>query len=322
MKKSGISSYSLSVFVVGAAHIDRRAKADAPYRPAASNPGRFFDMPGGAAFNAALTLDALGCAVVLQSARGGDSDGYRIAAAIAARKFTDVSITWIDRATPTYTAVLDDRSELVAGVADMGLYDLLVPRVFTRRHVRAAIDAADALLVDANLPSGSIDALANTAGRRPIAAIGVSPAKVRRLHGAIRSLSALFLSHAEATSLVEASAGTSSRLLAELLIELGVRRAVITDGPGEVVMIDGETIAFQQPPVVNPRDVTGAGDTLAAAALVGLCEGREWIDCVRAGLVASSIRITVDPFPPRDFPRLIQEGAAALPDPHYPERSL
>ena len=87
-------------------------------------------------------------------------------------------------------------------------------------------------------------------------------------------------------------------------------------------MIDGETIAFQQPPVVNPRDVTGAGDTLAAAALVGLCEGREWIDCVRAGLVASSIRITVDPFPPRDFPRLIQEGAAALPDPHYPERSL
>ncbi|WP_206454453.1 PfkB family carbohydrate kinase [Aurantimonas marina] len=322
MKTSGSPSDVLSVFVVGAAHIDRRAKADAPYRPAASNPGRFFDMPGGAAFNAAVTLDALGCAVVLQSARGGDSDGYRIAEAIAAHKFTDFSITWIDRATPTYTAILDDRSELVAGIADMGLYDLLVPRVFTRRHVRAAIDEADALLVDANLPSGSIDALAKAAGGRPIAAIGVSPAKVRRLQGAIRSLSALFLSHAEATSLVEASAGTSSRLLAEFLIELGARRAVITDGPGEVVVIDGEAIAFQEPPAVVPLDVTGAGDTLAAAALVALCEGHAWVDCVRAGLVGSSLRISVDPFPPRDFPRLIQEGAAVLPDPHFPERSL
>ncbi|HEY9058587.1 MAG TPA: PfkB family carbohydrate kinase [Aurantimonas sp.] len=321
MKRSGASPHLLSVFVAGAAHIDRRAKADAPYRAAASNPGRFLDTPGGAAFNAALALDALGCAVVLQSARGGDPDGHRIAEAIASRHFLDVSITWIDRATPTYTAILDDRSELVAGVADMGLYDLLVPRVFTRRRVRAAIDAADALLIDANLPSGSIDALAKAARGRPVAAIGVSPAKVRRLQGAIRSLSALFLSQAEATSLVEASAGTSPRLLAELLIELGVRRAVITDGPRSVTVIDGETIVFQEPPAVVPMDVTGAGDTLAAAALVGLCEGREWIDCIRAGLVASSIRISADPFPPRDFPQLIQAGAAALPDPHGPERS-
>lgn len=315
-------SSQLSVFAAGAAHIDRRAKADAPYRPGASNPGRFDDVPGGAIFNAALALDALGCAVAIQSARGGDSDGYRIAEAIAARKFTDFSITWIDRGTPTYTAILDDRSELVAGIADMGLYDLLVPRVFRRRHVRAAIDGADALLVDANLPSGSIDALAATAGARPVAAIGVSPAKVQRLHGAIGSLSALFLSHAEAASLVDASSGTSPRLLAELLVELGARRAVITDGPREVVVVDGETVVFQQPPTVVPRDVTGAGDTLAATALVGLCQDRAWIDCIRAGLVASSIRISADPFPPRDFPRLIREGAAALPDPNALERPL
>ena len=308
------------IFIAGAAHIDRRAKADVPFVAGASNPGHLVDVPGGAAFNAAVALHGLGCHVAFHGARGGDADGQRIARALAELGFDDLSVIWLDRRTPNFTAVLDDRSELVAGIADMALYDRLVPRIFTRVHVRKALAQADALLVDANLPPASLNALAAAANGRPVVAIGVSPAKVGRLAAILPALTAVFLSRAEAASLVEATATTSPLLLAELLAEIGVSRAVITDGPREVAIIEGDTVLFQQPPVVVPRDVTGAGDTLAAVALAGLWARRPWIDCVRRGIAASSLRVAAERFPPSDMARLIEESVAGMPAPRTQQR--
>ncbi|NDV85195.1 carbohydrate kinase [Aurantimonas aggregata] len=313
---------SPAIFVAGAAHIDRRAKADVPFVAGASNPGHLFDVPGGAAFNAAVALHGLGCHVAFHGARGGDADGQRIARALAELGFDDVSVTWLDRRTPNYTAVLDDRSELVAGIADMALYDRLVPRVFTRVHVRKALARCDALLVDANLPPATLSALMAAAGQRPIIAIGVSPAKVSRLTAILPVLTAVFLSRAEAASLVEATAATSPLLLAELLAEIGVSRAVITDGPRDVAIIEGDTVLFQQPPTVVPRDVTGAGDTLAAVALAGHLARHPWIECVRRGIAASSLRVAAETFPPPEMARLVDECLAGMPAPRQQERTF
>ena len=311
-----------TVFVAGAAHIDRRARSATPFVAGASNPGSLIDVPGGAAFNAAVALHGLGWAVAFHGARGGDADGLRIARALAEYGFEDVSVTWLDRRTPNYTAVLDDRSELVAGIADMALYDRLVPRIFTRVHVRKALAQAEALIVDANLPPASLSALAAAAMGRPVVAIGVSPAKVARLTEILPMLTAVFFSRAEAASLVEATATTSPLLLAELLAEIGVNRAVITDGPREVAIIDGATVLFQPPPVVVPRDVTGAGDTLAAVALAGLWAKRPWIDCVRRGIAASSLRVAAKTFPPADMARLIEECVDGMPAPRKQQRAF
>ncbi|MBB4001814.1 MAG: PfkB family carbohydrate kinase [Aurantimonas endophytica] len=309
-----------NVFVAGAAHIDRRARSDVPFVAGASNPGHLVDLPGGAAFNAAVALHGLGCKVAFHGARGGDADGQRVARALSEEGFDDVSVTWLDRRTPNYTAVLDDRGELVAGIADMALYDRLVPRIFTRVHVRKALARSDAVLVDANLPPAALAALAAAAGQRPIVAIGVSPAKVTRLTAILPALTAVFLSRAEAASLVEATPMTSPLLLAELLAEIGVSRAVITDGPRDVAIIEGDTVLFQQPPVVVARDVTGAGDTLAAVALVGLWARRPWLDCVRRGVAASSLRVATETFPPPGMARLIDECVAGMPAPRSQER--
>ena len=302
-------------FLAGAAHIDRRATAAAPYRAAASNPGCLEDVAGGAIYNAALVLRALGADVALEAARGGDADGKRIGKIVAALGCKDLSVTWLDRVTPTYTAILDDRGELVAGVADMALYEKLVPRLFTRVHTRAAIDEADALLLDANLPPATVAALAGKAGGRLVGAIGVSPAKVVRLEPALGSLSILFLSLAEAASLVDATARTSPSVLCELLRERGVRRAVLTDGPREAVIVDGERIFRQKPPSVTARDVTGAGDSLAGTMMFHLAKGRSTLDSLRRGLVAASLRVSLTSFPPKDLRDRIESGAAALPEP-------
>ena len=302
-------------FLAGAAHIDRHALAEAPYRAFASNPGRLTDEAGGSIFNAAAVLRALGAEVAIEGARGGDADGKRIARTIAELGCEDLSVTWLDRSTPTYTAILDDKGELVAGVADTALYDKLVPRLFTRVHTRAAMTAADAFLIDANLSTATIAALAKAAGSRPIGAIGVSPAKVVRLDQALGDLSVVFLSVQEAASLAYATAGTAPAVLADLIRERGIRRAVITDGPRDALVIDGDLTLHQRPPSVVARDVTGAGDTLAGTAMFHLANDVPFLDCVRAGLVAASMRISAPAFPPADLAAELERGVAALREP-------
>lgn len=315
MNTAAVSPDRHAFLLLGAAHVDRRAKAHAPFHPGASNPGILVDTPGGAAFNAAVALRALGTTVAFLGGRGGDDDGRRIAANIDAHGLKDLSATFLDRKTPTYTAIIDDRGELVAGIADMALYDRLGPRLLTRRNVREAIDAAQALIIDANLPVETIVAAVEAAGVRPVAAIGVSPAKVRRLLPVLPQLAALFLSRAEAAALVEATAATNLRLIGELLAELGARRAVISDGALEAAILDGGKMVFQRPPIVRPRDVTGAGDTLAAVASAAALGGASFVESARRGIVAASLRISVPSFPPDDLAADIERLLPQLADP-------
>ena len=79
----------------------------------------------------------LGAEVRLCSARGGDPAGERVEEALDAAGIADHSFVWLDRATATYTAILDDRGDLVAGIADMAIYDLLGRRVLAPAPVRA-----------------------------------------------------------------------------------------------------------------------------------------------------------------------------------------
>ncbi|MBP0615281.1 PfkB family carbohydrate kinase [Jiella mangrovi] len=322
MKTTPKASATAKLLLVGAAHMDRRAKAASPFHPKASNPGVLVESPGGALFNAATALRALGCHVGFLGARGGDDDGRRIASAIADLAVEDLSVTFLDRATSTYTAIIDDHGELVAGIADMALYDRLGPKLLQRRSVRDAMAKSDALIIDANLPGEMIVGAVEAASKRPVAAIGVSPAKVRRLVPVLPRLAAVFLSRAEAAALAEVTAATNLRLIASLIGEQGVRRAVISDGALEAAILVGKDLIFQRPPAVRPLDVTGAGDTLAAIAFAAHLRGAPFVECARRGIVAASLRISDPDFPPRDLAgdidRLLPQLSEPLTDPSRP----
>lgn len=303
------------VFAAGAAHFDRRGRAFGPFRPAASNPGRIEETAGGAVFNAAVALRLCGAAVTLVSARGGDADGEAIALVLEAAGIGDLGITWLDRRTASYAAILDDRGDLVAGIADMALYDLLGARALSRRHIRDAAARSDALLLDANLPAGGIAALLAAFEGRPSAAIGVSPAKVLKLRPHLPLLSAVFLSRAEAAGLADAAPEAPAPILAELLAKAGAARAVVTDGGGEGAILDGGHVVLQTPPRVDGvRDVTGAGDTLAGVAAFAFFRGRPFIESARLGMAAASLHISVAAFPD-DGLAGIERLAADMPPP-------
>src|SRR5690606_34064848 len=140
-------------FVSGAAHIDRRGRIEASHVPGASNPGTLHEEVGGGAFNAARNAVRHGVDVSLLALRGGDLCGDAVAAEIEARGMEDLSAVFLDRTTPSYTALLDQNGELIAGLADMGLYDLAFAKQMRRSKVRDAVRAADAVLCDANMPT-------------------------------------------------------------------------------------------------------------------------------------------------------------------------
>jgi pseudouridine kinase len=279
--------------VVGGAHVDRRGTITGTAIGHASNPGTWRIDAGGGAFNAACNLARLGHDVRLIAPRGGDAEADIVARAADAAGLIDTPITYLDRATPTYTAILDARGDLVVALADMALYDIFGPRQFARRSIRAAVADADAILTDANLPAATVEALAArcTGSAKPLAAIAISPAKVGRLRGVLDSLEILFMNEREAAALCGGDAG-SAGAWPPLLRRLGLRAGVVTRGPAPAIGFD-QSGAFEiaTTPVDGIADVTGAGDACAAATYAALVCGTPLPDAMRVGAAAASFAL-------------------------------
>lgn len=279
------------ILAVGGAHVDRRGRVTGDYAPAASNPGRMLEEVGGGAFNAARAARLRGCEVALFSIRGGDAAGAIVAEAVAAAGLRDLSACYLDRVTPSYTAILDREGELVAALADMGLYELAFAKQVGRRAFRDAAASADALLLDANLPAPAIAKALAAAGGRPAYAIGVSPAKVVRLKPHLARLAGLFINRREAAALAPEASQEDALALAEALGRAGAARVVVTAGAGDMAAWAGGTLLRLTPPRVETVDVTGAGDALAGATIAALAHGRSFGEALREGAAAAALTV-------------------------------
>lgn len=276
---------------IGGAHIDRRGQVTGIYVPGASNPGTMREDIGGVVFNALRNARQLNLDCALISIRGGDSGGERIARAIAEAGIDDRSAVFLDRMTASYTALIDRQGELIAGFADMGLYDLF-SRQLRRIACRDAIAAADAVLCDANLPAAALELVAATADKTPIYAIGISPAKVMRLANMLDRVACLFMNRKEALALAALPPDTDTPDLIAALRGQGLACAIITDGGKPVMLYDAEAAWTLDPP--SPRriiDVTGAGDALAGATVAAMMRGEPLPDAARAGLAAAMLAL-------------------------------
>lgn len=283
---------SHSILAIGGAHIDRRGRVLGEFVPGASNPGEMREEVGGGVFNAARALAGRGHIVALLSARGGDAAGDAVAAAIERAGLADFSAIFLDRATPSYTAILDRGGDVVAALADMALYDLAFDKQLRRAKSRKALAGADAILCDANLPAAALERLAGLAGETPLFAIGVSPAKVTRLRRIAGRIACLFINRREAAVLAGADADADPSSLAAALRAAGLTSAVVTAGSAALVAFDDASVFETTPPAADRvADVTGAGDALAGTVVSALVRGQPFADAVREGLAAARLCI-------------------------------
>ncbi len=281
------------ILVLGGAHLDRRGRITGATTIAASNPGSWEEDIGGGAFNVARNLALLGHDVTMVSPRGGDAAADRVAAAAEAVGVVDRPFVFLDRATPSYTAIIERDGNLVIALADMELYRFFTPRRLRVRALREKIETADLIVCDANLPAETLAELSVMAEQSavPIAGIAISPAKVVRFLAALPRLSWLFMNAAEATALAGARAATAGHW-PTLLRPLQLHAAVITEGGRALTAYSAfEDYVVTPPPVTDISDVTGAGDALAAGTLDALLEGASLELAVTRGICASRITL-------------------------------
>jgi pseudouridine kinase len=275
------------LLAIGGAHIDRRGQLFVDYVPGASNPGVMHEEVGGGVFNAARNAVQMGLSVAFLSVRGGDVQGQTVAQAIRAARFDDLSATFLDRQTATYTAILDQNGDVITALADMEIYETALPRQIARRKTRDAIEVADAVLTDANMPSEAIERLLALASDKPVFAIAISPAKVVRFSGLLDKLHCLFLNSREAKAL----AGTSPDALRELS-NAGLKRAVMTNGGASLFVLNNGEITQMNPPADRRIvDVTGAGDALAGVTTAGLMLGYGFHEALAQGMAAAAATV-------------------------------
>lgn len=291
MGQSGVGM--TGILVLGGAHIDRRGRIAGATSLGASNPGSWKQEAGGGAFNAARGLARLGHTVTLISPRGGDAEGEAVAAAAVAAGVTDQPFTFLDRRTPTYTAILEHDGNLVVALADMELYRLFSPKRLAVHAVRDAIDTADMLLTDANLPEPTLAELGTIARAhgKPLAGIGISPAKVVRYQRLLADFDFIFMNEAEACALSGEDPG-SYQLWPRIFRQAGLRGGAITRGRQDVIAWKGEESARLLPPELTAiGDVTGAGDGFAAGFLHAICEGQALSAALALGVASARLAL-------------------------------
>ncbi|WP_432283848.1 carbohydrate kinase family protein [Aminobacter sp. BA135] len=290
---------SPKILAIGGAHVDRRGRMTAPFVAGASIPGSMSEEVGGGAFNALRGAVRRGATGALMSLRGGDAAGDAVASEIAANGIEDLSAIFLDRATPSYTALLDRDGDVVAALADMSLYELAFAKQLRRAKTREAIAGTDAVLCDANLPEAALAKLGEIADK-PLFAIAISPAKAVRLAPILGKLSCLYMNRREAAVLADVAADSTPDAFARGLRATGLMRGVVTAGGSSVFAYDAAGLIEITPPA--PRwivDVTGAGDALAGAATVALLRGLPLERALREGIAAAVLAI---------------ESASAVPD--------
>lgn len=303
-----------TILVMGGAHVDRRGRIAGETAPGASNPGAWFVEAGGGAFNAARNLARLGHKVRLVSLRGGDADGDIVAAAAEAAGVEDTPFVFLDRATPSYTAIIERDGNLVIALADMELYRLFSPRRLQQRAMREAMDAAGLLLTDANLPAETLSAMTRAAKAAgvPIAGIAISPAKVTRFRESLAALAFLFMNEAEARMLT-GEAPDDPADWPKALRAAGLSAGVVTRGGRSVIAFDEKHAALVIPPDIPALgDVTGAGDSLASGFLSAWTDGAAVDEALRHGVAAAAITVRSPLAVAEEMSRAALAGALSL----------
>ncbi|MEC9051138.1 MAG: PfkB family carbohydrate kinase [Actinomycetota bacterium] len=245
------------VVVVGGINADLKARTTAPLVPGTSNPGTATLTPGGVGRNVAENLAHLGRPVALVGVVGDDDLGRLVLEATAAAGVEVSHVRTHRGPTGSYTALLDHRGELVAGIADMAAADSLAPE-----DVRAATDTvagAGMVVLDGNLPVATFAVARDLAAEHgvPVVVDPVSVPKAVRLADEVRDLLAVTPSRGE----LEALGGVDA-LLARGVALVWERRGA----SGSVLhAASGAGAVELAAPVAEVVDVTGAGDAMLAA---------------------------------------------------------
>lgn len=229
-----------------------------------SNPGSVTVKPGGVGRNIAHDLCLMGMDVSLIAPIGGDIFGSAILEACKALGMDmSMAIMQPEMRSSTYLYVNDADGDMFIAINEMDIMKCVTPELIEPLMER--INAADAVVIDANLPPETIAYIAEHC-TAPLYADAVSAPKAARLIPALCKLAALKPNALEAKALTGLDDPMEA---AEALLKAGVKRVFVSMGGSGMTACEGN-VRLDVPGIpTKVVSTTGAGDSVAAAIVYG-----------------------------------------------------
>ena len=279
------------IAVAGGVNVDIGAQPRQRLRMKDSNPGHGRISYGGVGRNTAHNLRLLGAEVELLTALGG---GVYTAAVAESCESLGIGLSRAlrvpDLLTSTYVYISDENGDMAVGVSDMAICDRLTPEYFERQL--DLLNGAALVVADANLPEASLRYLAE-ALTVPLFIDPVSTVKAEKLTSILPSIHTLKPNSHEAELLsgVPVVDRNSARRAARKLIDLGVKRVVLSLGKeGFLAAAEDETV-WQPSVPARVCNTTGAGDALMAALAWAWLRGENLSRAAALGAAAAAIAV-------------------------------
>ena len=277
--------------VVGAANIDIGGFPHGRIALQDSNPGRVILSAGGVGRNIACNLALLGIETHLAAPLGTDAFADIVRSGCArAGVDTDLCFTFPGAASSAYMFIADIDGDMQLAVNDMDICQRMTPEALAGRL--DALNAMDAVVLDANLPEAGIAFLAQRL-RVPLFADAVSAAKARRLLPALPHLRVIKPNALEAEALtgLPVHDRPTAEAAARRLVKMGAEGACVTLGERGVCCADRNGSRFMAGAPVQMVNATGAGDAFTAALVWAGLRGLDLFDAARAGMAAAAIAV-------------------------------
>ena len=282
------------IVVLGSAHMDLIASADRHPMPGESLIGNFDMAPGGKGGNQACQCALAGAETMLLTRLGNDDFGRALASALASKGVdTSLIVTDAEHATGAST-VLSAQGEYASIIAPGAASHLTIEDIET---ARGAIEAADALIVQLELPavvSAHAAAIAAKAGKTVILNASPLPSRLEDVPISLwQATSMLSVNAVEAGALLGRPVDVSSAAEAATLLarRLTLATVVVTLGAnGSVVWCD-EKLCTQPAVPAAAVDTVGAGDAFLGTFAVAHLEGQPPDAALRRAAAAGALAI-------------------------------
>ncbi len=279
------------IIAIGGANVDRKFRIEGVEQLATSNPVTVTYSVGGVARNIAENLGRLQHNVQLVTTFGQDHDMELIKSESSSFMKFDYAETLHHNTTGSYTAVLNGDGELVIAMANMAIYDKLLPSLFKRHEV--AFTKAKLIVIDLNCPKETVNYFQTIAQMNhiPLCIVPVSSPKMKRMPEDLKGVTYFICNKDEAETYLSMKIETDEHYeeACKKLRQLGAEYVVITRGSKGVIAASSDILkVFEAIPVSDVVDVTGAGDAFVSAFLHGMLEIHNFEQAVELGLVNAS----------------------------------
>ncbi|MGE8035148.1 carbohydrate kinase [Lysinibacillus sp. KCTC 33748] len=276
------------VICIGGANLDRKFHVKGNVQFSTSNPASSSFSVGGVGRNIAENLGRLNHQVTLLTTAGKDADWQVIQE--ASEPFMNLRYVeqLPDVSTGSYTAIMDEQGELALAVANMDVYELLLPSLLNKHE--AMLMNAGCFIMDLNCPKETVAYIQQVSIARdiPFVIVPVSSPKMNRLPDTLQGVTWFICNTDEAETIVGHTIENSTHYEKALqqLLTLGAEHVIITAGSKGVYAASTTTKPshFVAKAIEKIEDVTGAGDAFVSAVIHSWLTGQSFATCIDAGL--------------------------------------